>query len=183
MEYLNDSLFHNLPIKYIFLPKGIKQINYYNPFDMSTSLENIDVDLNNQYFTSVDGILFSKNMDTLIQYPIGKKQSKYVIPSSVKFIGFGAFSRQINLNQIIISDVTETIYGEFCYECADAIKEIIVFRRFGQKKLDLGTNPFKYTTFQESDITYIYSKFVPKTCELNYHIFSISMTLLPFILI
>lgn len=53
----------------------------------SSNLENIYVDIDNQNFTSKDGILFSKNEKELICYPMGKKEVSYSIPEGTTLIG------------------------------------------------------------------------------------------------
>ena len=53
-------------------------------------LTTIDVSINNQNYCSIDGVLFSKDIKTLIQWPSGK-QGVYSIPNSVTSIGAGAF--------------------------------------------------------------------------------------------
>jgi BspA type Leucine rich repeat region (6 copies) len=56
----------------------------------------IDVDPANMSFSSLDGVLFDKNQNRLIQYPGGKKGS-YSIPNSVTAIADYAFAFSTNL--------------------------------------------------------------------------------------
>ena len=44
------------------------------------------VDSNNQYYSSLDGVLFSKDMSTLYIYPYGKRDATYTVPDGVKLI-------------------------------------------------------------------------------------------------
>ena len=61
------------------------------------NIQAIEVDKSNPYFTSVDGVLFTKSMYTLIQYPYGKaKVSKYTIPDATRVIARGALSSLYN---------------------------------------------------------------------------------------
>lgn len=53
------------------------------------SLQEIIID--NSSHTSVDGVLFIKDKSELLFYPQGKKETTYVIPSTVKTIGESAF--------------------------------------------------------------------------------------------
>ncbi|MGN0569234.1 MAG: leucine-rich repeat domain-containing protein [Candidatus Fimenecus sp.] len=48
-----------------------------------TSLTTINVSADNTAYTSVDGVLFNKDMTDLIQYPIGNARTAYVIPNGV----------------------------------------------------------------------------------------------------
>ena len=54
------------------------------------NFSSINVDVNNNYYSSTDGILYSKLQDTLIQCPYNKTGA-VIIPSSVKHVGECAF--------------------------------------------------------------------------------------------
>jgi len=78
------------------------------------SLTSINVDNQNSVYASIDGVLFDKNIRTLISYPPGKSQKKYVIPSLVTSIGRLAFYGCVYLTRITIpSSVTSIGYGAF----------------------------------------------------------------------
>lgn len=57
----------------------------------SKNLMRINVNEGNQYFKSVDGVLFSKDMKTIVRYPMGKDDESYTIPEGVIIIGKDAF--------------------------------------------------------------------------------------------
>ena len=61
-------------------------------FARCLSLEAINVNGANPMFASKDGVLFDREMKTLICYPSGKTGSTYVIPRSVTKISSMAFS-------------------------------------------------------------------------------------------
>jgi hypothetical protein len=60
-------------------------------FGDCSNLTAIVVDDKNPNFISVDGVLFTKDMKTLIAYPVGKSGSSYTIPDSVTNIMAAAF--------------------------------------------------------------------------------------------
>ena len=64
----------------IFLPESIDFI--WDKSLMLSGLQAISVDENNTEFETVDGVLFSESLYTLIQYPIGKRASEYSIPDT-----------------------------------------------------------------------------------------------------
>lgn len=68
-------------IKEIVIPKSVKQIGMM-AFEGCKSLKSITVDKDNEKYTSVDGVLYSKDMKHLIVYPNGK-EGKIFIPASV----------------------------------------------------------------------------------------------------
>ena len=57
----------------------------------SNNLMRINVGEGNQYFKSVDGVLFSKDGKILVRYPMGKDDESYTIPEGVIIIGKDAF--------------------------------------------------------------------------------------------
>lgn len=62
-----------------------------------------DVDNDNQYFTTVDGVLFTKNMYTLVAYPGKSPRTEYYIPDNVECIAVAAFPyRCSNLRSLTI---------------------------------------------------------------------------------
>ena len=67
-----------------------------------TNLMAITVDAFNSFYSSVDGVLFNKSTNMLIQYPDGHAGSSYTIPNSVTIIGDFAFELCINLTSFTI---------------------------------------------------------------------------------
>jgi hypothetical protein len=60
-------------------------------FSNSLILTDIAVDATNPNYSSLDGVLFSRQQDTLITYPAGKTANSYFIPNTVAVIGMAAF--------------------------------------------------------------------------------------------
>jgi hypothetical protein len=54
-----------------------------------STLKEIRVAEDNPYFTSVDGVLFTKNMTTLVKYPAAKELTQYTIPDSTLHVAYG----------------------------------------------------------------------------------------------
>jgi hypothetical protein len=67
---------------------SIDDLAFYN----CRTLREINVDINNSNYASADGVLFSKDMKTLICYPGDKRSMEYIIPGSVTVISQRAFS-------------------------------------------------------------------------------------------
>jgi len=85
----------------------------------------INVGTNNAEFSSVDGVLFSKNKTALCIYPIGNTRTSYSIPNSVKSIWPDAFRSCRSLTSIIIpSSVTHIWDGAF-YGCSKLTSIVI----------------------------------------------------------
>lgn len=94
--------------------ENIRSIDY-SAFNNCSALEKIDISKNNQYYTSIDGVLFDKSCETLIQYPRAKKTLKYAIPQGVVTIVSGAMNSCDNLRNVEIpssvSDYSTSIFS------------------------------------------------------------------------
>lgn len=66
-------------------------------FTNTGDLHKYTVSPDNEAYCAVDGILFSKDMKTLVSYPAGKSGIYYNIPDCVTAIGSGAFNFTENL--------------------------------------------------------------------------------------
>ncbi len=78
------------------------------------NLKHIEVVENNEYLSSEDGILFNKDKTAIIAYPIGKTETNYNLPISVKYISNFAFMNCKNLENIDISNITGIGNAAFC---------------------------------------------------------------------
>lgn len=67
----------------INIPDNITSIEPY-AFAFCSSLREFTVDPKNEVFAAKNGVLFFKDMQTLVKYPEGKTDVSYVIPASVK---------------------------------------------------------------------------------------------------
>ncbi len=75
----------------VSIPESVTEI-IGNPFFLCSKLPAVNVDKANKNFCSVDGVLFDRDMTTLICYPIAKSGTSYSIPSTVKTIGEESFA-------------------------------------------------------------------------------------------
>jgi hypothetical protein len=94
-------------------------------FYQCISLSAITVDALNLYYSSVDGVLFSKSHTRLIQYPAGKVGSYYMIPYSVTSIERGSFIDCTNLTNITVPTSVTSIGSEAFYDCTGLISVTI----------------------------------------------------------
>ncbi|MBU6402956.1 MAG: leucine-rich repeat protein, partial [Verrucomicrobia bacterium] len=82
------------------------------------NLTAINVAANNPAFISIDGVLFDKNLATLIEFPDGNGATSYVIPNTVAEIGASAFSDTL-LTGIAVPDGVTNIAQSAFYQCPD----------------------------------------------------------------
>lgn len=97
----------------IRIPSSVTKIGDY-AFMGCIGLESINVIEDNSYYTSVDGILFSKDMTTLLKFPPRKSVAKYKIPDKVKKVSYYAFQGCRGLvNVVIPKNVSSIEEGSF----------------------------------------------------------------------
>lgn len=87
------------------------------------SLAIIDVASDNSYFTSVNGILFSKDLKHLIKFPSKCNINDYKIPANVTYIGESAFSCCNSLKYIDIPNSVKII-GQTAFAGCSSLKVI-----------------------------------------------------------
>lgn len=117
------SFFRSTSLKSIYIPKNVKNIGEH-AFACCFNLEEIIVDPENPYFSSVDGVLFNKDKTELILCP-AQKGGIYVVPETVTKIRTNAFALadyeyiSISNDDIILEENSlDTVYTEddmFCY--------------------------------------------------------------------
>lgn len=81
------------------------------------SLINIEVDENNANYKAIDDVLYTKDGKTLLQYPIGKTATSFVIPDTVEKIEGDAFCSAIYLKNITIGNNVKEIGSAAFYDC------------------------------------------------------------------
>jgi hypothetical protein len=97
-------------LEHIFIPETVELI-YEQAFIECSAL--FEVDPNNRYFTSIDGVLYNKKQNTLIQCPISKT-GNFIIPKTVTTIGREAFYSCSGITSITIpSTVTQINWLSF----------------------------------------------------------------------
>lgn len=117
-----------------------------NPFYGCSNLKEINVDSNNQYYTSENGILFNKGRTKIISYPNGKPDTNYEIPNNVTSIATKGFSYCKNIKSVIIPDSVTDI-GACAFDDCTSLENI---------NIPSGTTSIKVGTFRNcSNLTNI----------------------------
>ena len=97
----------------------------FRGFDGCEKLTQINVDTANTVYSSVNGVLFSKDKTELIKYPEGKADTSYAIPNGVTSIGYGAFYDCYSLTSITIPDSVTSI-GTMAFEDCSSLTSITI---------------------------------------------------------
>ena len=83
------------------------------------NLQSVAVDENNEYFCSIDGVLFNKDKSSILCYPVGKTSTSYTIPNGVTSIGKQAFCDCDSLEVVTILDSVTYIGVSAFYHCSN----------------------------------------------------------------
>ena len=98
----------------ITLPEGLTNVPHYAAFEGCSALKSINVVSDNPTFSSIDGILFSKDGTSLIYFPEGRPETSYIVPDHVTDIHDNAFYNNPTLSYITIPEgVTSIGYSAF----------------------------------------------------------------------
>ncbi len=112
---IGNSVFRDCTrLESIIIPDSVTTIGAW-AFEGCTGLTSINVDSANQNYCSIDGNLFNKSKNLLIQYAIGKKDKSYTIPGSITSIGDGAFAWCSSLTSVNIPDSVTSIGVAFTW--------------------------------------------------------------------
>ncbi len=104
----------------IEIPKSVSFIRE-RAFDQCSNLSTVKVDINNPNFSTVDNVLFNKSRSKLIFFPLGKRVSNYLVPSSVDTICAYSFYGCSRLAGVNLSNRLIFIGKEAFYNCSNLI--------------------------------------------------------------
>lgn len=95
------GVFYLTTVTSISIPASVREIDVSAFHTGYGTLSSIEVDPENQYFSSIDGVLYNKEITKLLKFPAGK--ASFEMPESVTIIGSSAFSYCRNLTSLSLS--------------------------------------------------------------------------------
>lgn len=109
VESIGTSAFNRCSsLQEVVFGKGLASIGSMC-FNYCHKLERFVVDEANPNFKGVDGVLYNKNVDTLVLYPQGRPDASFTMPETMKHIGpYGIYEPQL-LQAVTVSPILETI--------------------------------------------------------------------------
>jgi hypothetical protein len=107
LTHISNISFFDCPgITGMSIPRAVEEITP-SAFEY-LDLREIRVDAENSHYAGVDGVLFTKDMKTLVKYPVAALAAEYRIPEEVTRINDRAFAGCKNLSRVFIpASVTE----------------------------------------------------------------------------
>ncbi len=102
----------------VTIPSSITNVSGYIKFATSgKGVNNIFVDPENENYASVDGVLYTKDMSTLVRFPEAKTSANWSIPVGVKTIADRAFYECENLSEVKLPTSITTIESNAFHNC------------------------------------------------------------------
>lgn len=136
---IGSTAFRNTGLKNIVIPANVREISS-DAFLLSENLEKFEVAEENAYLASVDGILFNKDITTLIGFPYAKT-GEYVMPSSVTEIAGYVFMGNTKLSGIQFSDNLKKI-GASAFQSCTGITDL----KFPDSLEEIGLTAFFFAS-------------------------------------
>lgn len=139
-----DSALYETQILSLHLPKSLEE---YTNNNENIYLESITVDQDNEFFTSIDGVLYNKDCSTLITYPANKQGDTFKLLDSVKTVGYCAF-KHTELSTIDLNKVEVIEDQGFNYSHLTSLTLPSTIRKIGLS--GFGNGKFEKITFPEA---------------------------------
>lgn len=141
LEEIRYGAFGSIPnLKNLSLPQNVTKVSG-EAFTQCTSLTHIYVDPKNATYCDIDGVVFTKDMTTIVAYPAGKPGTHYTIPYDVTQIGKYAFNYCTNLTSITLPEGLKTI-GDYAFSNCKSLSDI----RIPNGVTEIGGCAFWYCT-------------------------------------
>ena len=121
IKTIGENMFSD-SLKKLTIPGSCEAIEGAEPFVDCSSLEAITVTDGDGYFSSEDGVLYSKDKKTLYVYPRAKQDKKFKVPESVEEITVSAFCGSANLEEVELNNV-KTI-GDYAFESSEKLSRV-----------------------------------------------------------
>ena len=112
----DDAFYHCIMLTTLCIPASVTEITG-SPCAYSSSLKEIVVDPGNPSYCSVEGVLYSADRNTLIQYPAGK-EGTYTIPDGVRMLAYQSFRGCGKLSELVVPESVDTIEGWALGNCS-----------------------------------------------------------------
>ncbi len=106
---IDENAFNGqVSIKHIKLPTYLYSFDL-NTFQMVPNLTSLTIDEEAEYYSTLDGVLYTKDFIDLLHYPKNKQGSSYTISENTKVIRSNAFRNILVLRTLIVPSNVEII--------------------------------------------------------------------------
>lgn len=141
LSVIKESAFEISGLTGIDIPASVATIEE-DAFHNCASLARIDVDSLSTNFSSNDGVLFDRSQSTLICYPAGKENAKYVLPAGVTDISYHAFINCMKLKEFVASDQL-TMIDEYAFTSCENLEKVTLPASTAPNEMIIGVSAFR----------------------------------------
>ena len=106
IQSIGRQAFSMSTLKKLWLPASL---NTFKDGEDVCELEGIYVDSASQYYKDVDGVLYNKNMTTLVKYPSKKTASTFTVPDGVTELADCSMDSNTSLQKVVLPDSLKTV--------------------------------------------------------------------------
>lgn len=123
---VREEMFASLSyLKELVIHAGLESLGN-RPFQYSLVLERIIVDANNTHYAAINHVLFTKDLKTLIRYPLGLAASTYVLPQGVMHIHTHAFYGHEHLTELMLGNSSLISIGSYAFVLMPLVQSITI---------------------------------------------------------
>lgn len=130
-------------IKEFYIPKNVRNI-HGGLLAGNKLIKEITVSEENQHFVSIDGVVYTRDLKTLVAYPCGSGRKVYKVLEGTEELGMGAFMES-DIEEIILPESLKSI-GEECFFLCLKLRQLIM----PDSVTKLGCSSFAYCHFLEN---------------------------------
>ncbi|MCQ2258490.1 MAG: leucine-rich repeat domain-containing protein [Bacteroidaceae bacterium] len=116
-------MFHGAGLTRTYIHKDVEHIGEHA--FCSCPITYYKVDVENQYYADVDGVLFTKDHHKLLKFPQERKESSYTVPNEVKALGACAF-KKCQLAEILLNDDLELLEDQQTFSGCENLERIVI---------------------------------------------------------
>ena len=116
VETICSYAFDRSEIRELQLPKQLQTIEPA-AFFLCQALERVEIDRANPVFSSLDGVLHSRDRRTLLYYPAGRTDAGYILEETVTAIADSAFEGAFLLQTVTMTDTLQKIGRRAFRDC------------------------------------------------------------------
>lgn len=124
VDQINSYCFESTDLECIEIPERINNIEE-NSFVDNKQLKEFKVEITNDHFETSKGILFTKDLKTLVNYPAGKEDKHYIFPKGIKALQSSAFMNAIYLKTILLPN-SISIIGNRVFQGCTSLEWVIL---------------------------------------------------------
>ena len=136
VETIKDFAFSGCSFETIMIPENVSDLSI-SAFTNCHNLQSINVDGSNPTYCDIDGVLFDKEVKTILTYPCGR-EGDYLIPSGVQHISERAFFRCYGLASVSIPEGVKSIGAIAFANCKN-----MIFEKLPESLESIGGNSFE----------------------------------------